>query len=110
MQAVLNNYRQSPRKVRLLADLVRGRKASEALMQLSLLPKRAAAPVSKLISSALSNAKASVSATELEHLVVKDITVDGGPTLKRFRPRARGRAAQILKRTSHVKVLLAVKK
>jgi large subunit ribosomal protein L22 len=110
MQAALSNYRQSPRKVRLLADLIRGRKASEALSQLSLLPKCASGPVSKLITSALANAKALVPAGELERLVIKDITVDGGQTLKRFRPRARGRANQILKRTSHIKVLLAVKK
>jgi large subunit ribosomal protein L22 len=109
MQASLHNYRQSPRKVRLLADLVRGRRASEALTQLTLLPKRAAAPVAKLINSALANAKSLVPAEQLERLVVKSIEVNGGTPLKRFRPRARGRAAQILKRTSHVTVSLAVK-
>lgn len=102
--AQLKNYRQAPRKVRLVADLVRGKSAVRALALLDTLPKRASEPMAKLIRSAVANSGAS--ATEL---YISKIAVDGGIVFKRFMPRARGRASQILKRTSHVVVEVSTK-
>jgi len=96
--ASLKNYRQAPRKVRLVADLVRGKSAVRALALLETLPKRASEPMAKLIKSAIANAK-DVSAADL---YVSKIAVNGGIVFKRMMPRARGKGAQILKRTSHV--------
>jgi len=104
MKAELNNYRQSPRKVRLVADLVRGQSVSEALSRLKFLPRRAARPVEKLIKQAAASEAAR--AATVEGLTVKKITVDKGVVLKRHRARARGRAAPIHKHTSHVSVTL----
>lgn len=107
-KATLKNYRQSPRKTRLVADLVRGKKVEEAITLLSFTPKRSALPLQKLLSSALANAKdLSVPA---EDLIVKEIKVDAGPTLFRSRPRSRGMANPIRKRTSRVSITLAPKK
>lgn len=106
-KAELNNYRQSPRKVRLVADLVRGKKVEEALTNLSFIPKRSALPLQKLLSSALANAKNL--SLPVENLIVKKITVDTGAILYRRRPRSRGMANPIRKRTSHVSVVLAEK-
>lgn len=103
--AKLTNYRQAPRKVRLIADLVRGKSAEHALALLSMLPKRGAEPMAKLIKSAVANAK-DLSAADL---YISSIQVNGGVVLKRSMPRARGRASQILKRTSHVTLSLAKK-
>jgi large subunit ribosomal protein L22 len=99
--AQLKNYRQSPRKVRLVADLVRGKRADRALAQLSMLPKRASEPMQKLIKSAVANAGGNV-----EGLVVSKIEVNGGIVFKRFMPRARGRASAIRKKTSIVTLTL----
>jgi large subunit ribosomal protein L22 len=107
MEAYLKNYRQSPRKVRLLADLVRGKSVERALSELSFMPKRAAGPLKKLIESAVANAEHNFNAKK-EDLIVKEITVDSGVTLKRWRPRAFGRASSIHKHTSNVFVRLAV--
>ena len=104
MKALLSNYRQSPRKVRLVTDAIRGKKATEALVQLSFLPKRAADPVAKVLSSAIANAKAQ--GADPETMVVHRAEVNAGYTLKRSMPRARGRAFQILKRTSNVYIEL----
>lgn len=105
--AKLSNYRQAPRKVRLVADLVRGKGAQHALNLLSVLPKRAGEPMAKLIKSAVANAaKDGHSADEL---YVSTIAVNGGIVFKRSMPRARGRASQILKRTSHITVGLSKK-
>ena len=101
--AELHNYRQSPRKVRLVADAVRGKSVAEALTILDFMAKRSALPLKKLIASAHANAG------KAENLVVKSLTVDQGPTLKRRQPRSRGMANPIKKRTSIVKVLLAEK-
>jgi large subunit ribosomal protein L22 len=103
-KALVKNYRQSPRKVRLVADVVRGKKVDVALTELSFMPKRAADPVRKVVESALANAKDNSVATD--NLIVKEITVDEGVTLKRWRPKARGTAHPIRKRTSHIKVVL----
>ncbi len=104
-KAKLNNYRQSPRKVRLVADTVRGKKIDDAITTLSFVPRRSALPIQKLLSSALANAKNLSLAPE--SLVVKEIRVDEGATLFRRRPRSRGMADPIRKRTSHISVTLA---
>lgn len=108
MRAFLKNYRQSPRKVRIVADLVRGKQVDKALLQLKSTPKRATRAIIKLIESARTNAVENDKA-EADNLFIKSITVDEAPTLKRFRARARGRAARINKRASHVKVTLDIK-
>lgn len=107
IKAELKNYRQSPRKVRIVAGTVKGKRVEEALTILSFIPKRSALPLQKLVASALANAKAlSIPA---ENLVVKELRVDAGPTLYRRQPRSRGMANPIRKRTSRVKVVLVEK-
>lgn len=105
MKAILKNYRQAPRKVRLIADLVRGKEAEKALIALSFTEKRAAAPVAKLIKSAIANAGQKGMA--VKGLVISDIRVDKGVTAKRWMPKAFGRATPINKRTSNLVVVLA---
>lgn len=105
VKAFLKNYRQSPRKVRLITDLIKGKKVSRALTILDNTNKRSSPVIKKLINSALSSAKQQN--LKEEELIVKNITVDEGQTLKRIRPRAQGRAYSINKRTSRVFVELA---
>lgn len=109
MKAILKNYRQSPRKVRLVAKSIVGKSVQQASLILSFMPKRAADPIKKLIDSAAANAVTN-SGQALEDLTVKTIEVNKGITLKRMRPRARGSGYPINKRTSHVVVTLASKK
>jgi len=106
--AYLKNYRQSPRKVRLVADLVKGKSVDQAVASLNNLAKRAAGPLEKLLLSAIANAKNNHN-LDLATLFVKEFRVDGGAILKRSMPRARGSASRINKRTSHVIVTLAPK-
>lgn len=108
MKATLHSYRQSPRKVRLVAEAIRGKQVPQALAELGFLTKRAAGPLRKLLESALANAL-SGRALSKEKLVVKSITVDKGRTLKRSMPRARGHASPIRKRTSHITISLEEK-
>ncbi len=103
--ASLKNYRQSPRKVRLVADFVRGKRVAQALTTLSFLSKDAARPIKSVIESAVSNAKNNNQA-DTSTLVIKEIRVDEGIVLKRRMPRARGSAYPYKKRTSHIKVVL----
>jgi large subunit ribosomal protein L22 len=103
--ASLNEYRQSPRKVRLVADLIKGKKIADAKDTLAFLVKRASSPISKLIDSAVANAQNNFN-IKSEDLFIKNFRVDSGVTLKRRRPRARGMAYQINKRTSRVLVEL----
>lgn len=98
--------RMSPRKVRLVADVVRGLGIAEALARLSLMKQQAAEPIIKLIKSAAANADHNFKITS-EKLFVKTLTVDGGPVYKRFTPKAFGRAAPIRHRTSHISLILA---
>lgn len=105
MKATLKTYRQSPRKVRLVAEAIRGKRVPQALAELGFLAKRAADPIKKLLESALANAL-SGRALSKERLVVKSITVDKGRTLKRSMPRARGHASAVRKRTSHITLVL----
>ena len=106
-RATLSNLRQSPRKVRLVADLVRGKHAEEALVTLQFADKRAAEPVRKLIESAIANAKSL--SLSIEDLAVDRIEVNEGKILYRRRPAARGSAHPIRKRTSQIFVLLSPK-
>jgi len=103
--------RMSPRKVRLVADTVRGKNLQKAVNELHYSTKRAAVPVEKTIRSALANllAKAEASKVDPVDTYIKIITVDEGPTQKRWRPRAMGRATRIRKRTSHLTVVVATK-
>ena len=98
----------SPRKVRLVIDSIRGLKALKAETQLTFMNKGAALPVLKLLRSAMANAEHNFHLRK-EDLVVKTITADGGPILKRSRPRAFGRAAPIRKRSTHINLILATK-
>ncbi len=107
MKAFLKNYRQSPRKVRLVADLIKGKRVSEAFTQLQNLPKRAALPIEKLLASAVANAKSAGIVTE--DLYLANITVNEGIVMKRSMPRARGSASRINKRTSHIMLTLIEK-
>jgi large subunit ribosomal protein L22 len=109
MKSSLKNYRQSPRKVRLVADLIRGRKVSDAIQELTFLDKRASHVMTKLIASAIANAENNFKVNS-DDLVISEITVDQGVTLKRYRPRARGVAKRINKRTSNIALSLGVKK
>lgn len=106
--ASLNRYRQAPRKVRLLADLVRGKKVDDAIAELTFLPKRASGELVKLLKSAEANAVNNFKLPK-EGLYIKEIRVDGGKVMKRGMPRAFGRSFQILKRTSHINLVLGVK-
>ncbi len=107
MKASLFQYRQSPRKVRLVADMIRGKDANTALTILTLVPKKAGLPLKKLLQSAISNAKNS--GIDTDTLVVKEMRVDGGVVMKRQMPRAFGRAYGINKRTSHINLTLSTK-
>ncbi|OGI71962.1 50S ribosomal protein L22 [Candidatus Nomurabacteria bacterium RIFCSPHIGHO2_02_FULL_38_15] len=110
MKAELKNYRQSPRKVRLVANLVKGLSISQALTELDFLAKRAALPLQKLVKSAVANAVKNDGQNEANienSLIIKNITVDKGITLKRFMPVSRGSAHPIHKHTSRVTVTLA---
>lgn len=107
MKASLSQYRQSPRKVRLVADMIRGKDATTALTILTLVPKKAGLPVKKLLQSAIANAKNS--GIDTETLMVKEVRVDGGVVMKRQMPRAFGRAYGINKRTSHINLTLTTK-
>jgi len=104
--ALLKFARISPRKVRLVADAIRGKDVSEAIEVLKYTQKRSAPILNRLIWSAVNNAKEKKSSIDPDQLYVKFITVDGGPTLRRWRPRAHGRATRIRKRTSHIRVVL----
>src|ERR1700742_4698151 len=103
--ATLQSHNQSERKVRLVANLVKGKKVPAALAALSFLPKRAALPVKKLIESAAANAKANGQDTSV--LKVKEITVDSDGMMVRYMPRAMGRATPIRRKKSRVSITLA---
>lgn len=103
--ATLKSYNQSPRKVRLVTELVKGKKIPAALIALEFLPRRASEPVAKLIKSAVASAKAEGKNTD--EMVVKQIIVESAGMLKKFMPRAFGRAAPIRRRKSRVIVTLA---
>lgn len=107
--ARLNSVRMSPRKTRLVVDMVRGKKIQDALNILNFSPQPSAKVVAKLLKSAVANAEQK-GVADVDSLFVKAIQVDGGAVLKRFVPRAMGRASKIRKPTSHISVVLADKK
>jgi large subunit ribosomal protein L22 len=105
VKARLRFARISPRKARLVADLVRGKRSEEALNILSFTKKASAKILIKLLKSAVANATQKKT-IDIDRLYVKQIMVDQGPTMKRFQPRALGRATTIRKRTSHINIVL----
>lgn len=107
--AKLNHLRISPRKVRLVTDFIRGMDVKKAETQLKFLTKRVAEPILKLLNSAVANASHNFD-VEKDNLFISEIQVNEGPTLKRWRARAMGRAAPIMKRTSHINLVLETKK
>jgi len=109
--ARVRHIRVTPQKARRVVDLIRGKQATEALAILKFAPQGASEPVYKLVASAIANARVKAdkenSYLDEQDLVVAKAFVDEGTTLKRFQPRAQGRAFQIKKRTSHITVVLA---
>jgi len=105
IKATLNNFRMPSRKVRLITGLVKGMKTDEAKAQLRFMNKKAAGIVLKLLESGIANAKHNFSLEE-NNLFIADLRVEDGPSLKRWMPRAMGRAAPILKRTCNVNLIL----
>jgi large subunit ribosomal protein L22 len=102
-RAVLKRFRESPRKVRMVADMIRGRSVDDAMSILRLQQRKAAKMLSKVLGSAIANATENEKA-DSDKLVVTKVFIDGGPTNKRWMPRSMGRANRILGRTSHVTV------
>ncbi len=107
-KASLNYARVGAQKARLVADLVRGKNVDEALKTLTYLNKKTALMIKKLIESAVANADYKKT-MNMDKLFIKSISVDGGPVLKRFRPRAQGRAFGVRKKLSHINVTLGEK-
>lgn len=105
MKALLSNYHQSPRKVRLVANLIRGKSVPQARAMLTFQPQKSSPALLKLLNSAVSNA----SGVDSEELFIKTVTVNKGPVLKRFKPMARGRAAQFHRTMSIVALELGTK-
>jgi large subunit ribosomal protein L22 len=109
--AKLRNIRVTPMKARRVVNLIRGKQATEALGILKFAPQTASEPIYKLVASAVANAKvkgeAAGAIVDEDDLVISQAFVDEGVTLKRFRPRAQGRAFKINKRTSHITVVVA---
>ena len=104
-RAAAKFIRVSPRKIRLVMDQVRGRKVEEALNILSFAPQKGARILKKLINSAVANAEQN-SDVDVDSLYIKRLYADEGPTMKRWRPRAQGRATRINKRTSHLTIIV----
>lgn len=103
--AKIKYVRMTPRKMQVVANQIRGKGAQAAIDYLNFCKRRAAVPLLKLLKSAVANADQK-GGMDLENLYLCELTVDKGPTMRRWMPRARGMATQILKRTSHVKVVL----
>jgi len=107
-KAIKKYSRQGPRKVRLLADLIRGKNVETAINILHFSKKKAATELEKTVRSAIANlVNLEGGDVDPEKLFVKEVYIDGGPSIKRFRPRAMGRATPILKRTAHMTVIVA---
>lgn len=106
VKAIAKYVRISPQKVRKLVDAVKGKPVEEGLNILKFMPQKAASIVEKTIKSAVANAD-QYPDMDVDSLVIQNITADQGPTLKRFKARARGRGTRILKRTAHITVILS---
>ncbi|MBS7577053.1 MULTISPECIES: 50S ribosomal protein L22 [unclassified Enterococcus] len=107
-KATAKTVRTSPRKARIVMDLIRGKNVAEAISILKFTPNKSAAIIEKVLNSAIANAENNFD-LEKEKLVVTEAFVNEGPTLKRFRPRAKGSASPINKRTSHITVVVTEK-
>ena len=106
-KASLRYLRITPRKVRVVADLIRGKNVNAALAQLAYVEKRAAEPLAKLLRSAVANAdQATKGQLDVDQLYVQELQVGQGPSLRRFMPRAMGRAFKVLKKTSHISIVI----
>ncbi len=105
VKAKLKYTRVGAQKARLVADLIRGKDVSEALQSLKFLDKKSALLMTKLINSAVANAEQK-KVIDLDKLFIKTLYVDAGPVMKRYVPRAQGRAAEIRKKTSHINLVL----
>ena len=105
-RAMLRLARVSPQKARLVADMIRGEDVDSALIKLRYTRKKSARLFEKLVDSAVANAQQKKSSLDVDTLRIKTVFVDQGPTLRRFRPRARGMAYRIHKKTSHITVIL----
>ena len=108
VRAIAKYVRISPRKVRIVMDLIRGKKVSDALAILKFTPKRGAVLITKVLNSAIANAENNFD-MDAENLYIAKCFVDQGPTIKRVHPRSRGQAFSILKRTSHITVIVSEK-
>lgn len=108
IKAKLNYLRIAPRKVRLVADLMRNMDVKEAEIQLKFTPKRVTEPLLKLLKSGIANAKNNFN-IEKDFLYIKELRINEGPPFKRWRPVSRGRTFPIMKRTSHIDLVLGVK-
>lgn len=112
-KAIARHVRVTPRKARRMVDLIRGKRASEAITILKFAPQDTSLPVRKVLESAIANARVKAEKAgepfREQNLVIKETYVDEGVTLKRFRARAQGRAARINKRTSHITVIVSLK-
>lgn len=108
-KAIARTVRIAPRKVRLVVDLIRGKEVGEAIAILKHTPKAASPVVEKVLNSAIANAEHNYD-LDVNNLVVSKVFVDEGATLKRFRPRAQGRASAINERTSHITIVVSEKK
>jgi len=106
VKAQLNNLRIAPRKVRLVSNLIKGLPVMKAVSQLTFSNKRSALPIMKLVNSAVANASNNFKLGK-DDLYIKEIRVDEGQAMKRYMPRARGRAALIKKRTSRIQIVLS---
>jgi large subunit ribosomal protein L22 len=104
-RAVGRGIRISPQKARLVADVVRGMNVDKAINTLNFMPKKGARILRKVLGSAIANATQN-DKVDVDTLYIKKIFIDGGPSLKRIMPRAQGRATGIIKRTSHIPVIL----
>lgn len=107
-KATAKAVRVSPRKSRLVIDLIRGKSVAEAIAVLKFTPNKAAGIIEKVLMSAIANAENNFD-LDVENLVVSEAFVNEGPTMKRFRPRAKGSASPINKRTSHITVVVSEK-
>ena len=108
VKAKISYLRMAPRKIRLVADLVRGKNVNEAIHTLTFVNKKAAPILKKLLKSAVASADQKKT-IDVDTLYIKHLTVDQGPTMKRYMPRAMGRASEIRKKISHVNLVLAEK-
>ncbi|TAN43790.1 MAG: 50S ribosomal protein L22 [Nitrospirae bacterium] len=106
-KAILKYARMTPRKARRVIDLIRGKRAADALISLRFMPYRAAKNIEKLLKSAMANAEQKNAHVDIDKLMVKTALVDQGPTMKRMEPRAMGRSNVIKKRSCHITIILA---